>query len=113
MQETQIKSVGWEDPLEKAMATHSSILAWEVPWTEKSGGYSPWSCNGLQWSCNNQTQGAVGSQTLWSFKIGCLVCSHIKWEIQLILSLEFKFPSLVPHRLRDTESQSSQSLFIG
>ena len=32
--------VGWEDPLEKEMATHSSILAWEIPWTE---GYSPWS----------------------------------------------------------------------
>ena len=30
-------SVGWEDPLEKKMATHSSILAWEIPWTEKPG----------------------------------------------------------------------------
>ena len=31
----------WEDPLEKEEATHSSILAWEIPWTEKPGGYSP------------------------------------------------------------------------
>ena len=30
-------SVGWEDPLEKGMATHSSILAWEIPWTEEPG----------------------------------------------------------------------------
>ena len=38
MQETQVQSLGWEDPLNKGMATHSSILAWEVPWTEKPGG---------------------------------------------------------------------------
>ena len=31
-------SLGWEDPLEKEMATHSSILAWEIPWTEEPGG---------------------------------------------------------------------------
>ena len=37
MQETQVLFLGQEDPLEKEMATHSSILAWEVPWTEKSG----------------------------------------------------------------------------
>ena len=33
-----------EDPLENEMATHFSILAWEIPWTEEPGGYSPWSC---------------------------------------------------------------------
>ena len=41
MQETQdmwIQSLGWEDPLEKKMATHSSILAWRIPWTEEPGG---------------------------------------------------------------------------
>ena len=37
MQETQVQSLGQEDPLEEEMATHSSILAWEVPWTEKPG----------------------------------------------------------------------------
>ena len=37
MQETQIQSVGQEDPLEKAMATHSSTLAWKIPWTEEPG----------------------------------------------------------------------------
>ena len=37
MQETQILSLGWEDPLEKRMATHSSILAWRIPWTEEPG----------------------------------------------------------------------------
>ena len=37
-QEIQVQSLGWEDPLEKKMATYSSILAWEIPWTEKPGG---------------------------------------------------------------------------
>ena len=37
MQETQIRFLGWEDPLEKEMATHSSILAWRIPWTEEPG----------------------------------------------------------------------------
>ena len=38
MQEIQVQSLGWEDPLEKGMATHSSILAWRIPWTEEPGG---------------------------------------------------------------------------
>ena len=39
-QETRVLSLGWEDPLEKEMATHSSILAWKIPWTEEPD--SPW-----------------------------------------------------------------------
>ena len=43
MQETQVHSLGREDPLEKEMVTHSSILAWKIPWTRRSlVGYSPW-----------------------------------------------------------------------
>ena len=38
MQETWVQSLGWEDPLEKEIATHSSILAWRIPWTEEPGG---------------------------------------------------------------------------
>ena len=38
MQETQVRSLGWEDPLEKGMVTHCSILAWRIPWTEEPGG---------------------------------------------------------------------------
>ena len=37
MQQTQVRSLGWEVPLEKEMATHSSILAWRIPWTKESG----------------------------------------------------------------------------
>ena len=42
VQETQVWSLGQEDPLEEGIATHSSILAWRIPWTEESGGFSPW-----------------------------------------------------------------------
>ena len=38
MRETRVQSLGQEDPLEKEMATHSSTLAWKIPWTEKPGG---------------------------------------------------------------------------
>ena len=41
MEETWVQSLGQEDPLEKGMATHSSILAWRVPWTEESSGLQP------------------------------------------------------------------------
>ena len=37
MQETRVRSLGWEDPLEKGKVTHSSILAWRIPWTEERG----------------------------------------------------------------------------
>ena len=42
--ENRVQSLGREDPLEKEMATCSSILAWEIPWTEELAGYSPWGC---------------------------------------------------------------------
>ena len=42
MQEIQIQSLGWEDPLEKGMATHSSILAWRIHGRRRLVGYSPW-----------------------------------------------------------------------
>ena len=44
MQETWVQSLGHEDPLEKEMATHSSVLDWETPRTEELVGHSPWSC---------------------------------------------------------------------
>ena len=49
MQETQVQSLGGEDPLEEGMATHSSILAWRTPWTEEPVGDSPWGSERLTW----------------------------------------------------------------
>ena len=45
MQETRVRSLGWEDPREEGMATHSSILAWRIAWREEPGGLQP---TGLQ-----------------------------------------------------------------
>ena len=48
-QEAQVRSLGWEDPLEKEMAAYSSILAWSIPWTEEPGAWwanSPWGRKG-------------------------------------------------------------------
>ena len=42
MQETRVRSLGWEGPLEKEMAAHSSILAWKIPWTAEPGRLQPW-----------------------------------------------------------------------
>ena len=47
MQETWVLSLSQEDPLEKEMATHSSIIAWKIPWMEEPGSYSPWGCKEL------------------------------------------------------------------
>ena len=44
MQEAWVRSLSWGDPLEKKMATLSSILAWKIPWTDSLVGYSPWGC---------------------------------------------------------------------
>ena len=41
MRETRVRSLGWEDPLEKEMAIHSSTIAWKIPWTEEPGRLQP------------------------------------------------------------------------
>ena len=48
MQEPQVQSLGWEEPLEKGMETHCSILAWEISWTSLAG-YSPWGCKRVEY----------------------------------------------------------------
>ena len=61
-QETRVVSLGWEDSLEKEMATHSSTLAWKFPWTEEPGGLQPTgSQSGTQLSTS--TEGAVCSHS--------------------------------------------------
>ena len=58
MQETWIQSLGWEDPLEKGKATHSSILAWRIPWTIQSMGF-PHSSVGKESSCSAGDAGLI------------------------------------------------------
>ena len=62
-QETQVQSLGQEDPLEKGMATHSSILAWRIPWTEEAGGL--------------QSMGSQKSQTQLSIYVCVTFPEHI------------------------------------
>ena len=54
MQKTQVRSLGWEDPLEREMAIHSGILAWRIPWTEEPGGLQPMGLQrvGHKWATN-------------------------------------------------------------
>ena len=47
MWKTRVQPLGWEDPLEEGMATHSSILAWRIPRARSLVGYSPWGCKEL------------------------------------------------------------------
>ena len=60
MQEIQVLLLGQEDPLEEGMATHSSILAWRIPWTEKTGGLNAWGCKE-----SNTTETTMHACTLW------------------------------------------------
>ena len=58
MKETWVRSLGWEDPLEKGMATYSSIIAWRISWTEKPGGLQSRGSQivGHDWVTNKQQQ---------------------------------------------------------
>ena len=47
MEETWVRSLGWEDALEEGMATHSSVLAWRIPWAEEPGGLQPMGSQGV------------------------------------------------------------------
>ena len=55
MQETQVQSLGWEDPLKKDMATHSSILVWRIPWTEEPGGLQSMGLQRVGHNCMSNT----------------------------------------------------------
>ena len=64
IQETWVQSLGWEDSLEKEMATHSSILAWRIPWTEEPGGLQSM---GLQRVGHNWATSLSGWDLCWVF----------------------------------------------
>ena len=65
MQETAVRSLDWEDPLEKEMAAHASILAWEIPWTEEPGGLqSRGSQKSWTWATKWNNKSVVGCRTV-------------------------------------------------
>ena len=74
MQETQVQSLVWEDPLENEMATHSSILAWEIPWMEEPGGLQ---FMGLQKSWTQLGDYTATTHDTWETVCGCVcVCAR-------------------------------------
>ena len=79
MQETWVRSLGQEDPLEKGKATHSSIFAWEIPWTEEPGGppFSPWGCKELDMTERLNNKNLELPSALLSFT--CLFLQQILW----------------------------------
>ena len=87
-QEMWVRSLGWQDPMEKEMATHSSILAWEIPWTEEPGGLQS-----LESQKKRVRQGFAVKQTNKAIHTSYLnVKSHPTSALQLF------FPDLGPNR---------------
>ena len=86
MGEIWVWSLGWEDPLEKGMATHSSILAWRIPWTEEPGGLQSmgWRRAGYDWATDTHTH----AMNLGSW--GTVYKSHILSKFDTLLFLAFK-----------------------
>ena len=77
-----IPSLGQEDPLEKEMATHSSILAWRIPWTEEPGGLQSLGSQrvGHKWVSNTQTVTIIRSSIWFICKMSCLlIVSYLLW----------------------------------
>ena len=82
MQETPAWSLGQEDPLEKEMATHSSILAWRIPWTEESGGLQSMGSHrvGHDWVTEAHTESYIGQDgiSVWSLQWDRDKCPQLK-----------------------------------
>ena len=91
MQEIQVQSLGREDPLEKGMAMHSSILAWKIPWTEEPGGLHS---TGLQREkCKSKLQwGITSNQSEWVSEWKSLSCVWLFVTPWVIQSMEFFTP---------------------
>ena len=84
MQETWVQSMGWEDPLEEEMATHSSIFAWRIPWTEEPG---------RQQSVGSQSQTRLSDFTSlhFSFSVSCKIISVAVQKLFSLMSHLFIF----------------------
>ena len=88
--ETLLRSLGWEDPLEEGMATHSSTLAWRIPWTEKPGGLQSMGLQriGHGWAANTSCM-PLSLGFGHSLLLGFLVGLHVSLVLKLLLALFF------------------------
>ena len=79
--ETQVRSLGQEDPLEEGMATHSSFLAWRIPWTEEPGGLQPCDCKELDMT--SVTLHARTGTLTHNAEGLCIFRAHVSWGASL------------------------------
>ena len=87
MRETWVWSLGWEDPLEKEMVTHSSILAWEIPWIEEPGGLQPMGSQRVQdWTANTRNIWTEVSE-LWEVLQVSGPCGYFYLVVESCLTL--------------------------
>ena len=108
----QVLSLGWEDPLEEEMETHSSILAWEIPWTEKSGGLKfmeSQESDTTKHVCGNSS----GSLSCYSIKFLNLTCCYLKYyqDIKPHYLLVFMFGVCLPHYKVNSNRLGNSSIF--
>ena len=91
--ETWIQSLGWEDPLEEDMATHSSILAWRIPWTEEPGGLQP--MGSQEPNMTERLSSAQHSRFMFNlvrnfqtnFQVGCNILKSCQKGIRILVVL--------------------------
>ena len=90
VQETQVWSLSWEDPLEKGMATHSSILAWRIPWTENPGRLQSMGSQriGHDWATNTHTHyytyyNYLGENRMRSWPLNLLISGQTHCRVSL------------------------------
>ena len=112
MQETWVWSLGWADPLEKGMATHSSSLAWRIPWTEEPGGLQSMGSQSIEYNRGTFTHILISSPW-WNLLLSdvvlfiyVLMCSHpppvLEWKLhreRLLLIPECLRASSTPNTL--------------
>ena len=72
-QEMQVQSLSWEDPLEEEMATLSSVLAWDIPWTEESGGLQSIGSQSVGHDLATEHARSIRSQALRSFLLSLVI----------------------------------------
>ena len=100
MQETWVRSVGQEDPREKGMATHSSILPWRIPWTEEPGGLQSmgsetarrdWTIDTFTFTFGGRRWGLALALENWALKSELVETLGV-WRVQMLLSANWRWP---------------------
>ena len=118
MQDTQVLSLGQGDFLEKKMATHASMLVWEIPWTKESGGLQSMGSQRVEhnWATNTfipiHFSSLIPRMSVFTLAISCLTTSHLPWFMDLIFQVPMPYCSLQHWTwLSPLETSTSEHLF--